>query len=109
MSEDENPFENVPNEFSAPEPSPPAPPDEVSGPTTYPDLGELPPVPEHHMDRGRLAMASGFGFVFLAVMFYVAIYMDGRLYTYLFGIAGMVLSAFIPFFAVLLSMPIHAR
>jgi len=109
MPEDENPFENVPDEFSTPESSLPVPPDVASGPINPPDLGELPPIPEHHVDRGRLAMASGFGFVFLAVMFYVAIYMDGRLCTYLFGIVGMVLSALIPLFYMLDDLRIRPK
>lgn len=72
-------------------------------------MGDLPPISDYHADRGRLAMVSGFGFVFLAVMFYLAIYVDGRPYTYLFGIVGMVLSTLIPFFYMLNDLKIRPR
>jgi len=101
MSEDENPFENVPEEFSEASEEPEAAPEVPAVPPEIPELEELPPLAVESENKSRLAMASGFGFVFLAVVFYVGIVRTGVFQTYVFGIAGIVLPALIAFFYML--------
>ncbi len=113
MSEDENPFENVPDDYSevgtegakglatsarakAKLPSPS-------------EFKELPPLPPEVANRSRYAMASGFGFVLLVVLFYLGIVLQGGIHSYVFGIAGMVLSTLVALFYMLDDLRIRPR
>jgi hypothetical protein len=111
MSEDDNPFENVPDDFvdaevkrdmdvkGGAETAPAVKePDEAPLPVDFRDLPLLPP---EVANKGRLAMAAGFGFVLLAVVVYLGIVMHGDSRVYVFGISGMILSALFAFFFML--------
>jgi len=103
MSEDENPFENTPDEFA----------DAGEGAGTAPTTVRTERTPAHLdfkdlaqfsprvASKGRLAMGAGAAFVLLVVLVYLGIVMQGGLYTYVFGISGMVLSTLVAFFYML--------
>ncbi len=111
MPEEENPFENVPDDIGEPKAEPersnePSP----SEPTpTYESYRDLPPLPPEMAGKSRLAMASGFGFVVLAVLVYVGMVMPGGFYDYLFGITGMILATLVAFFYMLDDLRIRPR
>jgi len=111
MSEDENPFENVPDDFEGPKEetdrdSKLFPPTPASTVNSYRDL---PPLPPEVAGKSRLAMASGFGFVVLAVLIYIGIVMPGGFYDYLFGVTGMILATLVAFFYMLDDLRIRPR
>jgi len=103
MPEDENPFENIPDEFSKVGASTGAAPSaerarRTSADLDFKDLARLSP---RVASKGRLAMGAGAGFVLLIILVYLGIIMQGGLSTYVFGISGMVLSTLVAFFYML--------
>jgi hypothetical protein len=103
MSEDENPFENTPDEFADAGTGAGAAPateraERTSAHMDFKDLAQLSP---RVASKGRLAMGAGAAFVLLVVLVYLGIVMQGGLYTYVFGISGMVLSTLVAFFYML--------
>lgn len=111
MPEDENPFENVPDEFAEPEAEPEKRPEPMTRrySTIEETYRDLPPLPPGVAGRSRFAMASGFGFVVLAVLIYLGIVIPGGFYTYLFGLAGMMLAVLVPLFYMLDDLRIRPR
>jgi len=103
MSEDENPFENIPDEFAdAGTGAGTASTTERRGTTpAHPGFEDLARLSPHAASKGRLAMGAGAGFVLLVVLVYLGIVMQGGLYTYVFGSSGMVLSTLVAFFYML--------
>jgi len=113
MSEDENPFENIPDDFSDSnartargiatsdrgKATPPSP----------SDFRNLPPLSPEIASRSRYAMASGFGFVLLVVLFYLGIVLEGGVDSYFFGILGMILSTLMALFYMLDDLRIRPR
>lgn len=103
MPEDENPFENIPEEFAD------AGTEAGAAPTTaraekapaHPAFKDLAQLSPQVAVKGRLAMGAGAAFVLLVVLVYLGIVMQGGLYTYVFGISGMVLSTLVAFFYML--------
>ncbi len=108
MPDEENPFENVPDEYASEAVVTPKikvekkvqETEEIEPETTSVDFEDL-ELPPYAEDKSKLAMAAGVGFVFLAVIFYLGIVMDGRFMTYLYGLIGMILAALIAFFYML--------
>jgi len=103
MPEDENPFENVPDDFADAKAGKVKPPvaGRARGRTEHPDFRELARLSPRVATRGRLAMGAGGGFVLLAVLVYVGIVRQGDFQAYTFGMTGMVLSALVAFFFML--------
>jgi len=107
MSEDDNPFENVPEDLAdGGQQAGDSGELETARPETAPapsveDFRNLPPLPPELGNKSRLAMAAGFGFVFLVVLVYVGIVMPGGFDTYLFGISGMILATLVALFYML--------
>jgi hypothetical protein len=103
MSEDENPFENIPDEFASVGEGADAAKAEartrkLSGHADFKDLARLAP---QVASKGKLAMGAGGGFVLLIVLVYLGIVTQGGFYTYVFGVSGMVLSTLVAFFYML--------
>ncbi|MFX0206451.1 MAG: hypothetical protein ACFFDT_10740 [Candidatus Hodarchaeota archaeon] len=101
MAKDENPFENVPDDFVTKR-------EEISvkkkqrkvDPILH-ELEKLPTIPYEFEDKSKLAMVAGFGFVFVAVLIYIGIVPKGETNVYIFSITSLIISILIPFFYML--------
>lgn len=103
MSEDENPFENVPDDFADAGKNTGTVSDfeGAQRTTAHLDFKDLARFSPRIASRGTMAMGAGAGFVLLAVLVYLGIVMQGGAYAYVFGISGMILSALVAFFYML--------
>jgi len=101
MSKDENPFENVPDDFITNREEVTVKKKQRKVDLILHELEKLPTISHEFEDKSKLAMVAGIGFVFVAVLFYIGITPRGDTNVYIFSISSIIISVLIPFFYML--------